>query len=71
MLALYLFGGEVLEGFAFTMLVGIITEHLLDDVHRVGGRDPAEPGRMRLGTAGAAADQGNVGVEARAARRAS
>jgi len=24
-LALYLFGGEVLEGFAFTMLVGIIT----------------------------------------------
>ena len=25
MLALYLFGGEVLEGFAFTMLVGIIS----------------------------------------------
>ena len=24
-LALYLFGGEVLEGFAFTMLVGIIS----------------------------------------------
>ncbi|MNC90253.1 preprotein translocase subunit SecF [compost metagenome] len=25
MLALYLFGGEVLEGFAFTMLVGIVS----------------------------------------------
>ena len=25
MLALYLFGGEVLRGFAFTLLVGIIT----------------------------------------------
>ena len=25
MLALYLFGGEVLHGFAFTMLVGIVT----------------------------------------------
>ena len=25
MLALYLFGGEVLRGFAFTMLVGIIS----------------------------------------------
>jgi len=24
-LALYLFGGEVLEGFAFTMLVGIVS----------------------------------------------
>ena len=25
MLSLYLFGGEVLEGFAFTMLVGIVS----------------------------------------------
>jgi hypothetical protein len=35
-LALYLFGGEVLEGFAFTMLVAS-SRHLLDGLHRGRG----------------------------------
>ena len=39
MLALYLFGGEVLKGFAFTMLVGIISGTYSTRVHRRGDRD--------------------------------
>ena len=42
-LALYLFGGEVLRGFAFAMLVGVITGHVLDGLHRRGDRDHPEP----------------------------
>ena len=37
-LALFFFGGEVLHGFAFTMIVGIITGHLFERVHRRGDR---------------------------------
>ena len=33
-LGLYLFGGEVLRGFGFTMVVGILVGHLLHDLHR-------------------------------------
>ena len=50
-LALYLFGGEVLRGFAFTMLVGIVTGHLLDGVHRGGHRDHPEPAAAEPGSA--------------------
>ena len=38
-LALFLFGGEVLRGFAFTMVVGIITGTYSTDFHRRGDRE--------------------------------
>ena len=38
-LALFLFGGEVLRGFAFTMVVGIITGTYSDDFHRCSNRE--------------------------------
>ncbi len=37
-LGLYLFGGEVLSGFGFTMVVGILVGHLLHDLHRGADR---------------------------------
>ena len=46
-IALYFFGGEVLRGFAFTMIVGDHHRHLLERVHRRGHRHllAARPGR--------------------------
>ena len=41
-LALFLFGGDVLHGFAFAMLVGIVERHLLDHLHRGGDLDHAQ-----------------------------
>ena len=50
-LALYLFGGEVLRGFAFTMIVGVVTRHLLDGVHRRDDRDHPERPQVGAGRA--------------------
>ena len=46
-LALFFFGGEVLHGFAFTMMVGIITGTYSTRVHRRGDRQllARQPGR--------------------------
>ena len=30
----FFFGGKVLEDFAFVLIVGVVTGHLLDDLHR-------------------------------------
>lgn len=37
-LALYLFGGTVLQGFAFTLLVGIVAGHVVHGVRGGAGR---------------------------------
>ena len=42
-IALFLFGGEVLHGFAFTMIVGHHHRHLLERVHRRGDRHVLAP----------------------------
>ncbi len=62
--ALYLFGGEVLEGFAFAMLVGIVTSTYSTIYIASAVAVLLSPVRMRLGTAGAAATKRIVGVEA-------
>ena len=50
--ALYLFGGEVLEGFAFTMLVGHHQRHVLDGLHRRGDRHHVAGTQAHQGTGG-------------------
>ena len=52
-LALYLFGGEVLRGFAFTMIVGIISGTYSTRVHRLGDRHRPEPQAAARTAAGA------------------
>ena len=68
--ALYLFGGEVLEGFAFAMLVGIITSTYSTIYIASAVAVLLSPVRMRLGTAGAAATKASSGSKPRG-RRAS
>ena len=58
-LGLYLFGGEVLAGFGFTMVVGILVGHLLDRLHREyrswsGGPSARAPRAAAAGVAKAA-----------------
>ena len=75
-LALLFFGGDVLQGFAFTMVVGIITGTYSTRVHRGGDRqllarrrsDPRRGARARGSDRATAADPA---VEAAAEGRAS
>lgn len=53
--ALYLFGGEVLEGFAFAMLVGIVTSTYSTIYIASAVAVLLSPARMRSGTPGASA----------------
>ena len=45
--ALYVFGGEVLRGFAFAMLVGVVTGTYSTVVHRLDDCDHPEPPRVQ------------------------
>ena len=69
-LALYLFGGDVLEGFAFTMLVGIVTSTYSTIYIASAVAVVLSPARMRTGTPGAAARQAVVGGSKPRGRRA-
>jgi preprotein translocase subunit SecF len=69
-LALYLFGGNVLEGFAFTMLVGIITSTYSTVYIASAVAVILSPARMRSGTPGAAAPKASSGSKS-GGRRAS
>jgi len=75
-LGLYLFGGEVLEGFAFTMLVGIVagtysTIFIASAIAIIlSGRKAASTGRGAAPAAGAAAAEGTAPVRPRRGRRA-
>ena len=69
-LSLYLFGGEVLEPFAFTMLVGIITQHLFHRLHRIGRGGSAQPAPAEAaGGAGDAAPPASRAASRPAGRR--
>jgi preprotein translocase subunit SecF len=57
-LALYLFGGEVLRGFSFTMLVGIITSTYSTIYIASAVAVVLSPQRLRAGTAAGAAQKG-------------
>jgi preprotein translocase subunit SecF len=61
-LALYLFGGEVLEGFAFTMLVGIITSTYSTIYIASAVAVVLSPRRLRAGSA-AGAKAGAAGLK--------
>ena len=75
-LGLYMFGGEVLEGFAFTMLVGIVsgtysTIFIASAIAIIlSGRKAASTGRGAAPAAGAVAADGPAPVRPRRGRRA-
>ena len=75
-LALFLFGGEVLRGFAFTMIVGIITgtystvfiASAIVDASG-SGKAPTRGGRARAGGGAAARRSSRRASRSRSARR--
>ena len=69
--ALYLFGGDVLEGFAFAMLVGIITSTYSTIYIASAVAVLLSPVRMRPGTPGAAAPKPSSSGSKPRGRRAS
>jgi preprotein translocase subunit SecF len=76
MLSLFLFGGEVLQGFAFTMLVGVVTGSystvFIASAMAIilSSRKAGRPGRAAALAAGAAAAEGTPPVRPRRGRRA-
>ncbi|HUF24818.1 MAG TPA: protein translocase subunit SecF [Vicinamibacterales bacterium] len=76
MLSLFLFGGEVLQGFAFTMLVGVVagtysTVFIASAIAiMLSGRKSGGTGRAMAPAAGAAPADGTAPVRPRRGRRA-